>query len=339
MISVIVATHNRRALLERTISALAGQERPEGDLEIVVVDNASTDGTFDAVDALARRGGGHAIRLLREVRPGKSFAVNAGVSAAAGDLLAFTDDDVVPSPGWVGAIARAMDETGADFCAGRIRPLWGAAPPAWLSPALYGVLAIPDNGPERLIIRSGLNEHVMPIGANMAVRRDVIDRLGGWRPDLGKLRQTLRSGEDHEFFLRMLHAGLTGVYEPEAAVAHLVPADRLRRPYFLRWLHDNGQVVAGIERVYPPQVEFLFGVPRYLWREAASNAVRLAALGRDCAADRFARATRLAWFAGYLRGAWSRPLAGDAPRPAAPPAGDPGRTEWASRGSGWQEPR
>jgi len=320
VISVIVATHNRRALLERTVSALAAQEHPRGDLEILVVDNASTDGTAEAVEALVRQAGGHAIRLLREARPGKSFAVNAGVSAAAGHLLAFTDDDVLPSPRWVAAIAKAMAESGADFCAGRIRPLWGAPPPAWLSPALHGVLAIPDNGPERLPIRRGLNEHVMPIGANMAVRREVLDRLGGWRPELGKLRHTLRSGEDHEFFLRMLHAGLRGVYEPEAVVAHLVPADRLRRGYFLRWLHDNGLVVAGIERAYPPRVVSLLGVPRYLWREAASDALRMvAAWGPDRAAERFARANRLAWFAGYLRGAWSGAALAAALRPAAPP--------------------
>ena len=319
MISIVVATHNRRTLVERTISALAAQEYRIGGLEIVVVDNASTDGTADTLHALARQAGGHAIRVLHEARPGKSFAVNTGVSAAAGDLIALTDDDVLPSRRWVAAIQKAMTESGADFCVGRIRPLWGAPPPAWLSPALHGVLAIPDNGPERLPIRRGLNEHVMPIGANMAVRRTVLSRVGGWRPELGKLRHTLRSGEDHEFFLRMLHAGLRGVYEPEAEVAHLVPADRLRKPYFLRWLYDNGQIVAGIERAYPPRVVSLLGVPRYLWRQAASDALDLVATLRPGrGAERFARGTRLAWFAGYLRGAWSGASLAGALRPAAP---------------------
>jgi glycosyltransferase involved in cell wall biosynthesis len=329
VISVIVATHNRRDLLERTVAALRTQACPAGGLEIVVVDNASTDGTFEALQAWAGRPGGHPVKALYETRPGKSFAVNAGVSAAAGSVLAFTDDDVVPQPGWAAALARAMAETGADFCAGRIRPIWGAPPPAWVSPALYGVLAIPDNGPDRLLIKLGANEHVMPIGANMAVRREVLDRLGGWRSDLGKLRDTLRSGEDHEFYLRMLHAGLTGVYEPDALVAHLVPAERLRRGYFVRWLHDNGRVVAGIERAFPPTVPFLLGVPRYLWREAGANLARLAAGARPGgAARRFAPMTRLAWFAGYLRGAWGpRP---DAAARVAPPLAARGR---------WQEPR
>ena len=74
-----------------------------------------------------------------------------------------------------------MEETGADFARGPHPPALGAPPPDWVSPALYGVLAIPDNGPDRVRDPEGMNEHVMAIGANMAVRREVVDRLGGWR--------------------------------------------------------------------------------------------------------------------------------------------------------------
>jgi len=188
---------------------------------------------------------------------------------------------------------------------GRIRPRWETPPPPWVSPRLYGVLAVPDNGPHRFEIGPGLNEHAMPIGANMAVRADVVRRIGGWRADLGKLRQTLRSGEDHEFYLRMLRAGMRGVYEPRASVAHFVPAERLRRAYFLRWLHDNGRTVSMIEREFPTTSRYLLGVPGYLWRQAASELARLGrALAGRQAAERFASLTRLLWFVGYVRGAW-----------------------------------
>jgi GT2 family glycosyltransferase len=210
-----------------------------------------------------------------------------------------------------------MDETSADFAVGRIRPRWQVPPPAWMSPALYGVLAVPDNGPERFQIRAGLNEQAMPIGANMAVRADVVRRLGGWREDLGKLQQTLRSGEDHEFYLRMLRAGMRGVYEPQASVAHFVPADRLRRGYFTRWLYDNGATTYAIEQEYPTTPHYLLRVPRHLWRELAVEAGRfLRALARG-PADRFAGFTRLLWFAGYIRAAWTNPPR--TTRPAAAP--------------------
>src|SRR5207248_10599805 len=116
---------------------------------------------------------------------------------------------------------------------------------------------------------------------------------------------TLRTGEDHEFFLRMRHAGYRGVYEPTAVVHHWVPDDRLERRYFRRWLYQNGRDVARLESSYTANVRRVFGVPRYLWRVAAINAVHAAraALSGDRRA-RFASLLRLVWFGAYVRESW-----------------------------------
>jgi len=305
VISVIVATHSRRRLLARTLDALASQDVGREAFEIVVVDNASTDDTAAFVSAFARRPGVPRTILLHERRAGKTYAVNAGLSVARGNVLAFTDDDVLPEPQWLGALARALEDTGADFAVGRIRPLWEAEPPEWVGPALHGVLAIPDNGPDRLPITAGMKNPVMALAGNLAVTRRVFETVGTWRTDLGKELGTLRSGEDHEFFLRMLRAGLRGVYEPTACVAHLVPASRLQRGYFRRWLYENGRMVAGLEREFPSTPRYLLGVPRYLWRQAAGDALAfLAALRPRAARSRFAAETRVLWFAGFLDGTW-----------------------------------
>jgi hypothetical protein len=174
-----------------------------------------------------------------------------------------------------------------------------------MSPALYGVLAVPNNGDVRLPIALGVNEHVMAIGANMAVRASVLQRLGGLRRDLGKLDGSLRTGEDHELYLRLLHAGCRGVYEPTAVAGHWVPRYRLERSYCSRWLYANGRDVARLDREYPPPVTNLLGIPRYFWRRAAGDlwtAVR-ATISRN-RAGRFAAAVRAIWFLGYLREAW-----------------------------------
>jgi glucosyl-dolichyl phosphate glucuronosyltransferase len=306
VISVIVATHSRRPLLTRTLDALMRQDWPADDFEILVVDNDSTDDTAAYVSNLESQPGPR-VRLLQERRRGKTYAVNTGLAAARGDLLAFTDDDVVPEPQWLRALSGAIDDTGADFSVGRILPLWEASPPEWVGPALHGVLAIPDNGPTRLELRAGVNEHVMALAGNLAVRPRVFAQIGSWRTDLGKELGSLRSGEDHEFFLRMIRAGYRGVYEPQARVAHLVPAVRLRRSYFRRWLYENGQMVAGLERQFPSTPRHLLGVPRYLWRQAAADLLHfLGALRPRAGRARFAAETRMVWFAGFLRGAWLR---------------------------------
>jgi glycosyltransferase involved in cell wall biosynthesis len=305
-VSVIIATRNRRALLARTLDALLRQRWPADHFEIVVADNGSTDATRLLVERAAGRPHAPSIRYLFMARPGKSHAVNAALGLARGDILALTDDDVRPDPAWLEAIVDALGQEDLGFIAGRVLPEWETAPPPWMSPALYGVLAIPDNGTRRIDIvdRSG---DVMPIGANMAVRRAVVDRVGGLRTDLGKLDGSLRTGEDHEFFLRMLDAGCRGLYEPDAIVHHWVPAARLEPQYFRRWLYQNGRDVARLESSYPDSRRRLLGVPGCFWRQAVNDTCAAArgALGGDHA-RRFAATARLRWLVGYLRESWLR---------------------------------
>jgi glycosyltransferase involved in cell wall biosynthesis len=300
-VSVIIATRDRCRLLAQTLAALGRQNWPRDRLEIIVADNGSTDSTQAVLHAAAGAAHGFAVRLLFVPEPGKSHAVNAALLAARGDILAFLDDDVLPAPNWIEALACAFDETGAHFIAGRTLPRWETGPPPWLSRPLYGVLAIADSGHARRSICSA-DSPIMPIGANMAVRREVIQRIGGLRTDLGKLEGTLRTGEDHEFFLRMLDAGFSGLYEPAAVVHHWVPRGRLHPSYFRRWMYQNGRDVARLGAAHPSTARRLLGVPRYLWREAAVNARRT--IGRSLAADRaaaFAAALRVVWFMGFAR--------------------------------------
>jgi glycosyltransferase involved in cell wall biosynthesis len=319
MVTVVIATRDRAALLEQTLAALGRQELDGVAMEVLIVDNASSDRTREVVAEAAAILPG--IVYLYEGKPGKSHALNSALERARGEILLLTDDDVVPGKGWVQAFVRAFAETGADYAVGRIFPLWEVPPPRWMSEALHGVLAIPDGGPRRRLLSKGVHEDIMPIGANMAVRRAVIERIGGWNPDLGKLGGTLRTGEDHEFALRMLAAGFTGVYEPTASVGHHVPASRLRLGYFARWFYDNGAIVAGLERTYPSSPARLLGVPRYLWRQLASDLrAVLAATVRADLAQAVAACMRVLWFGGFIKDRWSsaRRSPSGWPRPVSP---------------------
>jgi cellulose synthase/poly-beta-1,6-N-acetylglucosamine synthase-like glycosyltransferase len=304
--SVVIATRNREALLGDTLAALSAQQWPRERFEILVADNGSTDNTKAVVCCAARRAGAPRIVYRLVTTPGKSHAVNALFKEVSGDIIALTDDDVCPDPNWLQAFATAFEETGADYAAGRILPQWESDPPPWLSEPLYGVLAIPDNGDARIMLGPDAEgRDIIPVGANMAVRASVVQKIGGLRHDLGKLAGTLRTGEDHEFYLRMVAAGFTGVYEPTALVHHFVPRERLERSYFRRWLYQNGKDVSRLEATHASNVRRLLRVPRYLWRQAAADAVSMvkAGVAGDCR-GRFAASTRLIWFGGYVRDAW-----------------------------------
>ncbi len=302
--SVVIATRNRQALLAQTLEALAVQTWPHDHVEVIVADNGSTDGTREVVQAAARPGG-PSLRYLSVPTPGKSLAVNQAVAIATGDIVAYTDDDVRPEPQWLERIAAAIEETGAHFVAGRVLPIWETPQPEWLSPAVFGVIAVPDNGERRVAIEPGGDGAIMPIGANMAVTRAVVARVGGLRADLGKLEGTLRGGEDHEYFLRMLQAGCRGVYEPTAIVHHWVPAARVSRGYFRRWFYRNGRDVARLEPLFPSASASLLGLPRYLWRQAGGDLWSLmGAVVTGRSAERFRAGTRLLWFSGYVTETW-----------------------------------
>lgn len=304
MISVIIATRDRSALLKETLDAIELQDAPGQPFELIVVDNASVDDTPDVVAAAGRRMP-FDVKYLYEGRPGKSNALNTAVARARGDIMVFTDDDVLPSRGWLAAFVRALDETGADFATGRILPRWEATPPHWLSPQMYGALSVADGGTVRLRLTRDANTQVTPMGGNLALRRHVVERIGGWNPDLGSLKGTLRTGEDHEFALEMFDAGFVGVYEPEATVSHRVPAERMRVGYFVRWLTTNGAVHATLEQRYPSTPHYLLNVPRYLWRllahDLADGLVGIVSLNVRRA---MAGYMRMMWFAAYLRGRW-----------------------------------
>src|SRR5881398_2186848 len=101
LVSVIIATRNRAGLLRDTLAALRRQQWPRERFEILVADNASADNTTAVVEAAAAAADSPVVRYLYVTEPGKTHAVNTALATARGDLLAFTDDDVLPEPTWI----------------------------------------------------------------------------------------------------------------------------------------------------------------------------------------------------------------------------------------------
>lgn len=246
--SVIVATYNRAPFLDECLAHLRRQPFLDGD-ELIVVDNGSTDET-PAI--LARHAADFPVPLVRivEPAPGKSRALAAALAVARGGILAFTDDDVIVAPDWLAEIRRALTADEADLVGGPVAPRWERPAPAWLrlqNDAGYGRLAAPlallDYGPA-----PGVLGPRTLLGANLALRRDVLVRLGGFAPHLGKLRGTLLSGEDHDLCQRTQAAGFRARYLPAIRVRHWVPGDRMRLRYFVSWFYWSGVTHAILDR-------------------------------------------------------------------------------------------
>ena len=132
-VSVIIATHNRAAMLDECLTHLRRQEFKPGD-EVIVVDNASTDETR-AIVVRHQASWPTPLRLLHEMTPGKSHAIALAVSVARGDLLAFTDDDVNVGATWLDTVRAPMTEDpSVALTGGPVVARWEAAVPRHAPP-------------------------------------------------------------------------------------------------------------------------------------------------------------------------------------------------------------
>src|SRR5438132_11299153 len=111
---------------------------------------------------------------------------------------------------------------------------------------------------------------------NAVVRRSLSDRVGGFNPALGRVGPRLTAGEDADFHQRLLDAGARGYYIPRLIIYHHIPAERLTKRYHRRWCFYRAISVAQLERARPQPVPHLFGVPRYLFGNAARGFVEFA---------------------------------------------------------------
>jgi glycosyltransferase involved in cell wall biosynthesis len=299
-LSIILPTYNRVTLLRNAIAALLRQTAPAGSYEIVVVDNNSSDGTSEAVAAI----GDPRLRVIREPRQGLSYARNAGLDATSAPIVAFTDDDVEAAPGWVETIVSSLEaHPQADGVGGRVLPAWTRQRPSWLTREHWAPLALQDHGDGRRIFDRSRPTGL--VGANVAFRREVFERIGLFSKDFQRVKEGIGSTEDHDLLSRLYAAGGRMLYEPRLLVMARVQPDRYDRGYHRRWHEGHGRFHALMRS---PEMEHArlspLGVPGHLLRTAAGDAARW--LTSIVSADwerAFLAELRLRFFKGFV---WTR---------------------------------
>jgi glycosyltransferase involved in cell wall biosynthesis len=233
-ISAIVPTLNRSASLRRTLESLAAVADDE--LEIMVVDNGSTDATPAVFAEMQARHPGRSWRYLREPIPGLLSGRHRGAREAQGEICAFLDDDVSVSPGWLKSIREAFARPGVGLAGGPSTPHYETPPPDWLA----GFWERDAQGEfcTWLSLFAG-GEHVKPIdpryvwGLNFIIRRQTLLDLGGFHPDcLPKSLQRFQGDGETGLADKLQAAGIGTVYHPGIAVTHEIPAARLTARYF-----------------------------------------------------------------------------------------------------------
>ena len=278
--SIVVTTYNRAATLRGAINSLLELGPSSPPHEIIIVDNNSKDDTRAVVESFLPAAHGR-LRYLFEGRQGASHGRNAGAAAAHGEVIVFTDDDVRVSPRWLEAIATVFDEhPEMAYAGGPIRAIWPSEPPAWLTDWFWSPLALVDYGAEGAEVRR------MPfrclVSANLAVRREAFEAVGGFDPRYQHAPGAVTASEDHELQIRLLDAGYRGWYDPSIEIHAEVQPNRLTLAYHRKWALDHGRAVVRMtpaQMVFdghtaftpePPDARRLLGAPLWMYRELMS---------------------------------------------------------------------
>ncbi|MDR3448905.1 MAG: glycosyltransferase [Alphaproteobacteria bacterium] len=229
-LSVIIATRNRAAFLERCLVSLCEQTLDPAHYEICVVHNAGSDDTPAVVARIAGCYPERRLFLVDEPVAGLSRARNRGLAATTGEYVAYTDDDATVPADWLVRIAARFAEGGAD-CAivgGEIDPVWGAPKPDWLTPAMQKYLTAGTGLGDVARYLSG-DECVCE--CNAVYRRAALQKAGGFPEQLGRIGDLLLSGENVvESVIRQ--QGGRAFFDPAIRVRHHIHADRLTPLWF-----------------------------------------------------------------------------------------------------------
>jgi glucosyl-dolichyl phosphate glucuronosyltransferase len=241
-VTVIICTYNRCESLAKALASIALSVLNDSlEWEVLVVDNNSCDQTRAVVHDFSYRYPGR-FRYLFESTQGKSHALNSGIADAAGQILAFTDDDVTVDPLWLTNLITPLLVENWTGAAGRIRLESNFEPPAWF--AIEGPLSLAqslvqfDRGDQK----KPLDE--APFGANMAFRRSMFEKYGAFRTDLGRRGESLIGNEDTEFAKRLMGGGERLLYVPSAVVNHPVCPHRATKKYFRSYFFAHGRSMA-----------------------------------------------------------------------------------------------
>lgn len=255
LISVVICTHNRAKILEKTLQSFLSLDiRALEDVELIVVDNKSNDDTKEIFD---RSVNNFVVdtRYVFEPVLGISNARNRGIREARGQWIAFVDDDVYFDRAWLIEIEHTISAFPDAACiSGAVLPHYEVARPNWLDPDpawlnMESMFSITIFGNEARYLAS--NE--TPVGANFAFRLAEIRLLDGFSGVLGRHGKNLLSKEESELYFRFNREGFRAVSAPKAIVHHRIPPDRTTKNWMVRRFYWQGISQAVFDQLTSPR--------------------------------------------------------------------------------------
>lgn len=264
MVTVLFATRNRAAILQRVLTDYLQLTAPDDGWQLIVVDNGSTDATPRVLEDFKAR---LPLEYVVEPAAGKNTALNTGLQHVRGDLIIFTDDDILPSPDWLQQYRRAAAEyPERAMFGGPVDACWPRTPESWVTVdgsvarACFGLFGLTEaeqkHGPD-----------VFP-GGNFALRTAIF-RTHGYRynPNIGPDgTSNFAMGSEAELQHRLLRDGYKRWWLRDARVLHIIREEQLSREYMLGRAGRWGRGTYRQDYLLHGHPARLFGIPRWVIR-------------------------------------------------------------------------
>jgi len=282
LVTVAICTWNRALLLERTLERMIDLQIPsEVKWELLVVDNNCSDNTDKVLDKFLDR---LPLRKVFEEKQGHSHARNRAIKEAQGELLLWTDDDVLVDEHWIANYVQVATEfPAASFFGGNVEPWFERPCPPWMQShlnligAVYAIREAPTDG-------TTVERSYLPFGANMAFRTEAL-REFPFNPEYGRVASSLRSGDETDVLYRMMDSSKHGIWVRSASVKHFIPAQRMNCRYVYRWFRglEESNCDLDADARFPRWRlrGYLSAMVKCLWHAGAKDEIWLRAL-IDC---------------------------------------------------------
>ncbi len=236
--SVVICTYNRLDHLLASVESAVKQTLAPDTYEVIVVDNASTDGTAEAIQKLTEKYPN--LRYIYETRLGLATARNTGWQAAQGTYVAFLDDDAKTESNWLETVQGLIERnpTNLRCVGGPIHPFYTSPKPDWWLDK-YEIRTRGD-------VQRHLKKGEFFSGSNMIWLKSVLETYGGFESTAGMKGNQLGMGEETGLFRRIWEAEESPVflYSPDLRVYHWVPPEKMTMGYILKRATANGQFEA-----------------------------------------------------------------------------------------------
>jgi glycosyltransferase involved in cell wall biosynthesis len=234
-ISIIIPTYNRAKMLGITIESFVCQNYPKDQYEIIIADNNSKDNTKEVIEEWQMKLPA-TIKYIFENKQGVHYARNTAAKYAKGEILYYTDDDMIADQNLLSEILKPflLDDKVATVT-GRVLPKWEVSPPQWILKYCNNDL-LSLNDPKEDLIIAPYDCNVF--SCHQAIKRDVLFEAGGFNPE-NTAGEWIGDGETG-LNIKIKDLGYKFAYNGKSVIYHMISPTRMTQGYLNKRLANQG---------------------------------------------------------------------------------------------------